>query len=81
MRKGYPYTFNYWMTGLSGEVKHLPVEGKEYTSEYVVMFNHLKDRGWKKEGQRWRSPHTGETVGTIKKAYDSQMYREKVLKQ
>ena len=79
MTKTYPYTFNDWMEGESGEVISVPVEGQDYQSAYVFKFNYLRDRGWIKRGKRWVRPDPPYTsYGTIHKAYDALLYWEMI---
>lgn len=82
MTKQYPSTFNNWIKETCGEVKRLEKKdlGEDYKSEYVVKYNYLRDRGWRRENNKWISPHPPHRkYKDIAMAYASQNYIENIL--
>lgn len=78
MRKTYPYTFNHWMVGQCSDVKTIPKEEyANYESEYVRMYNYIRERGWYKDKNKWKCSKTGSSVTNIKDAYLAQKNRDR----
>ena len=71
MTKEYPHTFNEWMRGECGPVKTIEKEGYPHQSEYVSIYNYLRDKGWERDGNGWVSPRNGRRY-TKKQAVNSQ---------
>lgn len=83
MGKEYPYTFNEWMKGECGEVKTLTVEDiPGYQSQYLFMFNHITNKGWKRMAGRWVSPREPfTTYGDIQRAFGAQRLFERLYEE
>jgi len=74
MKKGYPSTFNDWVIYESSVAVTIPVEEyRDYQSEYMFMFNYIRDKGWKRKNRRWYSPNYPKLSYTkLIEAYQSQ---------
>ena len=72
-------TFQWWNEHKPGPVVQIDKEDlKEYQSPYVVKFNLLRERGWKRVDNMWTSPCGTKRYRRIDEAYNSQNYRDKI---
>ena len=74
-------TFNDWVREYSSTVKDVPIEELElngYQSPYLIMFNILRESGWRKSEGKWVSPRGDMRYLKINEAYISQKRYERL---